>query len=420
MKRKAVPRKNNAYANALAAVGALSRDEMTKLVNAGKLLYRQACALVTAQVPEDVWLLMLDQWNRKLSRLCVMACVSRAWDARITGYIRAHRADQIAMDKRIMLKFPELQTLTLDRRAEISNKTLAQMTNLSSLRLDGIETIVNKGVLPLKRLQRLELVGKMKGITNEAVRDQIQLCALALVGTNKRLTDSMFGKLARLTSLDLCGNDHISDRPLKAMWSLRHLGLAHNKKITNAGIRHMRGGLTSLDLRENSNITGDALRWMTQLSCLNLSRNNTITSSSLDALAPRMERLWLTENGQIHAFTLMEMTNLRALCLYGNTQIQGWAVARLTRLETLVMPTDATFRATELAPLVNLRYLAVTCRHALEPSVVDTLREMTRLEHLGLHNYGQLHALKGLAASRPKLEIETSKIQQVLNDWRVL
>ncbi len=419
MKRKAVPRKKDAYANALAAVGALSRDEMTKLVNAGKLLYRQACALVTAQVPEDVWLLMMDQWNCKLSRLCVMACVSRAWNARITGYIRAHRAGEITTDKRIMLKFPELQTLTLTRLADISNKTLAQMTNLSSLRLDGFETIVNKGVLPLKRLERLELVGKMKGITNEAVRDQIQLCALALIGTNKRLTDSMFGKLARLTSLDLCGNDHISDRPLKAMWSLRHLGLAHNSKITNAGIRHMRG-LTSLDLRENSSITGDALRWMTQLSCLNLSRNNTITSASLDALAPQMERLWLTENGQIHAFTLMEMTGMRALCLYGNTQIQGWAVARLTRLETLIMPLTHAFRGAELAPLVNLRYLAVASSGALEPSVVDTLREMTRLEHLGLQNYGQLHALKGLAASRPELKIKTSKIQQVLNDWRVL
>lgn len=401
----------------VAQIGALTSDEMLALAHTAKQFYREACSLTVAQIPEDVWCLVVAVWGKRLKYLCRMACVSRAWCHRITQHIRREMAGDMLLDARILFKFPEVQELTLTDCTGISDSELAQLTHLTGLSLRDDAEITTKGVKPLRHLRSLALVGRCPGLAGKAVRDHIHLTSLKLCGTNKHLGNGVFERLARLTSLDLCNNEHVTDKPLCGLWGLRSLGLAGNKKITDAGISHMRA-LTSLNLRDNGNITDAALRHLTQLTELNLSRNTGIVyGTTLVPLAANLQRLWLAENRLIDPVAVAELTQLRHLCLHNDTQIPGWVLPRLTNLETLVMGSYTQFMTSQLTAMVNLRHLVLPSGNLLSTHQMESLALMPNLTRLSL-TCRFSDALKPLKEARPNMKMDYISVCSVQSKWQ--
>ncbi len=404
------------WQQAVVAVSALSREEKSEFADELSNLYREECALVTTQVPDDVWTQVLDNVRKHQERLFRLACVSRDWARRVRIYIQAHFADEVDQDPRILFHFPALKSLKLNRDSEIRDGALARCTQLTELTL-ATHSIGNKGLQPLGRLCVLRIEGQ-QDLSNLAVRDKLHLTELALVDTNRRLTDGLFDKLRFLTKLDLTDNRYITDAPLKRLWNMQHLCLANTEKVTDAGISHMRT-LISLDLRSNANITVAPLLQMKALTQLNLASNTQI-NLGLEKLT-QLQTLWLDNNGMVDSQVLKEMTSLRSLCLSNTPSVDGWALARLTQLEHLVLPMTRAFSEAELAPLVNLRHLVITSFNNDYLPAETTWAHWTRLAHIQLATNlpRALTPIPEQYTDNPVIRVTDTTRCDALDQWRV-
>lgn len=182
-----------------------------------------------------------------------------------------------------------------------------------------------------------------------------------------------------LTSLNLSKGSTITDEAFIRLTALRSLDLGGNNKITNRGLTCLTN-LTSLNLYSNRIITDDAITLMTTLVCLNLGWNNKITNRGLTCLK-NLTSLRVFQNYVITDDAILLMTTLRSLDLRYNTKITNRGIVSLTNLTSLTHEGATMITVEGLIPLINLKLIKNNMISDETIIFITTLRNLNLAKH---------------------------------------
>jgi hypothetical protein len=180
---------------------------------------------------------------------------------------------QTAFDDQTLMRFTKLTRLQLttsstifdirDSDAEISDRGLQALTNLTQLNLDFNFDVTDAGVRPLTNLARLSL-RNCNTITEAGIAGTCTNLRTLILEANHRITDRFVMKCTNLSTLVL-NSSIISNAGISELTNLTVLSISRDLIITNAGLSKLTA-LVSICFRGVSNkITREGLRHLTNL-----------------------------------------------------------------------------------------------------------------------------------------------------------
>lgn len=176
-----------------------------------------------------------------------------------------------------------LTAFTTSYNASLRDEHLMPLTSLTSLSIHNCRYVTDRALITLSRLTELAIRQISEGITDRSVSQLTNLTSLQLM-SNRSITDKGLGPLTALTRLNLSHDDRITDACLKRLPNLTDLNLDTNKRITSLGIAHLSSKLMRLSLVANVNITDACLSQFTALVELDIFRNPLITLDTASRL----------------------------------------------------------------------------------------------------------------------------------------
>lgn len=124
-----------------------------------------------------------------------------------------------------------LNKLTLKNNNQITDFSIKTLTNLTSLKIMGIEVINNKitnnGISVLTNLTELDLYNNNR-ITDDGIKNCKKLIKLTC---NCNITKKSINKLTNLIYLDLGGNYDVENEDIEQLTKLRELYTSNNLKV---------------------------------------------------------------------------------------------------------------------------------------------------------------------------------------------
>lgn len=180
--------------------------------------------------------------------------------------------------------FTQIQPLILrwiERTIPLNDRYSLQKISLLLYSCNNMTTIQNtltrREFNPIKdEVNRLMLLEKTN--PNEIINSAAWILNTVLYLVSKRP--------GQWTSLQLYGNDTITDAGLANLTNLMNVDLSDNDKITDNWVRNLKN-LTSLNLSDNHTITDNGILSLPNLRSLDLRRNKTITNEAILKLRER-------------------------------------------------------------------------------------------------------------------------------------
>jgi Leucine-rich repeat (LRR) protein len=197
-------------------------------------------------------------------------------------------------------------------------------------------------------------------INDEVLHALPQLSSLNLFGNNS-VTDDGFKNLRKLKTLNLDRNKSITNAALVYTPLLATLLLGVNTNIDGAGFAHV-SGLTSLDLGVGGyRITNQMLAHLPNLKTLSLGLNHVISDDGIRHVQDTLTSLSLGSNDRVTDVALMRLSKLTHLSLSdnGNSAISDTGIGSLTNLTHLSLSKSRHYATISDKALENLKQLRI-------------------------------------------------------------
>ena len=339
----------------------------------------------------------------------------------------------------LVAKFPEIVALILHNNVVIKGEHLRKIPKLSYLDLSNNDTITDEDLLSLPNLTLL-ILSHNEVITDNGLSNFTIL--MLDLSHNKKIT-GRFNSNLQIQALNLAHNDMITDdvllnlrKDIGSLWFNRlcFLGLDYNNTITGKAFEFTKeklsigGGLCSLSLVGNPNIHDNTLAKCINLQWLILAHNRVITNAGLK-FVKKLKLLDLSYNEVItdDGLTLglssnvsvpISRNDLMQLNLTGNKKITNHGLRHTLHLKSLILENNNQINEPQrVKDLFKLRYsnlLAANINHrnlrnaSIEDIIEKCLPEMT-------------FAINEDRALIPKSEIPSlveSQTRQLLLKWK--
>lgn len=146
----------------------------------------------------------------------------------------------------------------------ISDEAIILFTGITALRLKGGSRITDAGLQKMTRLHKLSLMNNSR-ITDASLMSLSQLRELAIFDNPGDIDGSGFSALTSLTTLNIVGNDIITEDCLSSLCSLTSLNVESDELITSEGLAPLRESLRFINIMGNENLQLSDLASLTRL-----------------------------------------------------------------------------------------------------------------------------------------------------------
>ena len=220
--------------------------------------------------------------------------------------------NDVLYDETVLEDMAHLRGLVVRNCQWVTNATLAPLTALVSLLLDGAE--VSDGALErLTALRALSLEGSHLVASDVRVMTNLTWLNVA----DSVVCGEYMTRLTSLTYLDVGANkrrSYIRDEHIAPLVSLTTLLMDDTQLLSGSCFRSL-SHLTVLSIEEESGVRGKWLRFLVNLRVLNLHWNSEVRDAHLVTLT-RLEELYLTRNTLITDLAVRKLPALRVIAVH--------------------------------------------------------------------------------------------------------
>jgi Leucine-rich repeat (LRR) protein len=264
--------------------------------------------------------------------------------------------------------------LSIDDLCQVTDEGLVGLTNMKKLRLlnfDMNRNITNFGLKLMTNVTQLGLRNNLY-LTDDGISQLTNLKILYL--HTSQITNGM-KNLVNLTSLSLhIDTDQIENDVLSNLSNLKTLDISGNNSITDIGLKNLTN-LTSL--KSNGNITSDSVKYLTNLKELNLENNFLVSNLGIKNLF-NLQHLNILNNKKITDEGISLLTNLTSINMKCCLSITNIGIKNLSNITQLNISQCPCITDEGIIGLTKLRKLVVTYKNKI---TVDCIKQLSNLKH---------------------------------------